>query len=198
MPTPLSPAPMIATSWSTVPTVIPGGSYTHVGSPSPGDEAEQVSRDVADLDLLGALGDAVASVVAVDVLERLPARVAQPTVDLHRAVGGIADEPVGTEVAHRDLVADAADAIARVHLARGLAHERTQQLHVGRELDQRPLDRLALGQGLPERDSLLGVRDALAHAVVGRSDARGRLADAVLVHEEHRRRETAALLAEDR
>src|SRR4051794_5450468 len=88
-------------------------------------EAEQVPGDIADLDLLRALGDPVPPVVAVDVLELLVARVADAAVDLHRAVRRVADEAVRTEIAHRDPVADAAHAAgAAVHLGGRLAHER--------------------------------------------------------------------------
>src|SRR5262245_26201217 len=67
-------------------------------------EAEQVARDAAHLDLLGALGDAIAPVMPVDVLERPVARVAEPPVHLHRAVGRVAAESIRPVVAHRDLV----------------------------------------------------------------------------------------------
>src|SRR5215211_7113621 len=167
--------------------------------PSALHEAEKVPRHVADLDLLGALRDPVAAVVAVDVLERLVAGVADAAVDLHRAVGGLAHQPVGAEVAHRHPVADARHtASGIVHLAGGLADEGPQQLDVGGQLDQRPLDRLALGQRLAERHALARVLDALAHAVVRRSHAGRGLADPVLVDEEQRRRQAAALHAEDR
>src|SRR5207248_873681 len=62
--------------------------------------AEHLLRDAAHLDLLGAFGDAVAAVVAVDVLERHVARVADAAVHLHGAVCGVADEAVGAIVAH--------------------------------------------------------------------------------------------------
>src|SRR5829696_8066729 len=139
-------------------------------------EAEQVPGDVADLDLLGALGDPVPPVVTVDVLERLVARVADAAVDLHRAVGRLADEPVRAEVAHRDPVADPADATgAAVHVRGGRADERPQ-----------PLDRLALGERLAERHALARNRHALGDAVVRRPDPGRSLADPVLVHEEQR------------
>ena len=48
--------------------------------------AEQKPRDLPLLDFLAAFGDAVAAVMAVDVFERLVARVAHATVDLHGAV----------------------------------------------------------------------------------------------------------------
>src|SRR5262249_20075976 len=62
-------------------------------------EAEHVAGDAAHLDLLGALGDPVAAVVAVDVLEGLVTRVAEAAVHLHRAVGRLAAETVRPVVA---------------------------------------------------------------------------------------------------
>src|SRR5437764_13586780 len=67
-------------------------------------EAEQVAGDQTHLDLLGALGDPIPPVVAVDVLERLVARVSEAAVDLHLPVGSLAAQPVRPVVAHRDLV----------------------------------------------------------------------------------------------
>src|SRR5438105_3803130 len=66
---------------------------------SAGAEAEQLLSDLAHLDLLGALGDAVAAVVPVDVLERHVTAVAEPAARLHRAVGGFARETVRPVVA---------------------------------------------------------------------------------------------------
>jgi hypothetical protein len=68
------------------------------------------SQSERHLDLFRALGDAVAAVVAIDVLERLVARVAHAAMHLHRPVGGVAAQPVGPVVAHRDLVADTENA----------------------------------------------------------------------------------------
>jgi len=98
------------------------------------------------LDLLGAVGDAVAAVVAIDVLERLVARVADRAVHLHRAIRGLADETVRAVVAHRDLVRDLSRYVGLrhlVHLPRGLVDQRAprgeghftdEQSDVGRSL----------------------------------------------------------------
>src|SRR5882757_5867182 len=51
-------------------------------------ELEHPLRHPPNLDLLGALGDPIAAVVAVDVFERLVPAVAESAVDLHGAVGG--------------------------------------------------------------------------------------------------------------
>src|SRR5665811_596423 len=57
--------------------------------------AEQESRDLALLDFLAAFGDAVAPVMAVDVFERLVARIAHAAMHLHGAVGGLGAIPEG-------------------------------------------------------------------------------------------------------
>src|ERR1700758_1214963 len=57
-------------------------------------ELEQPLRHPPDLDLLGALGDPVAAVVAVDVLERLVTAVAEAAEKLHRTIGGAAKQAV--------------------------------------------------------------------------------------------------------
>src|SRR5262245_37990640 len=67
-------------------------------------EAEHVAGDPPRLDLFGALGDAVAAVVAIDVLEGLVAGVAETAVDLHGAIRRLAAHAVRPEVAHRHLV----------------------------------------------------------------------------------------------
>src|SRR5882757_278986 len=59
-----------------------------------GHEAEEVAGHPPHLDLLGALGDPVPPVVAVDVLERLVPAVAQPAEDLHGPVGRFAAQAV--------------------------------------------------------------------------------------------------------
>src|SRR5258708_17637495 len=64
-------------------------------------EAEQRTGDAADLDLFRTLGDAVTSVMAIDVLERRVARIADAAMDLHGAVGGVAHQAVGAVGPHR-------------------------------------------------------------------------------------------------
>src|SRR5689334_2520827 len=58
-------------------------------------EPEHVTGDAPHLDFLRAFGDAVATVMAVDVLEGHVARVAEAAMDLHGAVGGFAAQAVG-------------------------------------------------------------------------------------------------------
>src|SRR3546814_6050226 len=65
---------------------------------------EQIGRDLPHLDLFGALGDAIPPVVPINMLERLVARIADAAMDLHRAIGGFADEAVRPIIAHADLV----------------------------------------------------------------------------------------------
>ena len=160
-------------------------------------EAEHVAGDAAHLDLLGALGDPVAAVVAVDVLERLVPRVAEPAVHLHRPVGRLAAQPVGPVVAHRHLVGLRERAVG-VHQPRRLVDQRAQHLALRLQLDERELDRLVRRQRLAERLALLGVLHRLVDAELRRAEARRRLADAVLVEEVLDDAEAAALTAEDR
>ena len=61
--------------------------------------------------------------------------------------------------------------------------EGTQHLALGLELDQRELDALVSRQCLAEGLALLGVGDRFVDAELRRTEARGRLADAVLVEE---------------
>src|SRR6476661_4305409 len=69
-------------------------------------EPEELLADLAHLDLFGALGDPVPTVVAVDVLEGHVAAVPDATARLHCPVGGVAGEAVGAVVAHRHEVGD--------------------------------------------------------------------------------------------
>src|SRR5690348_9077925 len=57
-------------------------------------ESEQPLGDAAHLHLLRAFGDTVPAMVAVYVLEGLVPGVAQAAENLHRAVGGLAGQPV--------------------------------------------------------------------------------------------------------
>ena len=108
------------------------GHARHARDPLPARAAprlglEQLLGDLAQLDLFAALGDAVAAVVAVDVLEGHVAGVADPAAGLHRAVGRLAGEAVGAVVGHRDEVGDLHVVVA-VELGRGAAHEPAHEL----------------------------------------------------------------------
>src|SRR5260370_7726857 len=69
-------------------------------------EIEQILRHAADLHFLGALGDAIAAMMAIDVLERQRAAVADAAMHLHRPVRRLAAQPVGAEVTDGYHVAD--------------------------------------------------------------------------------------------
>src|ERR1700760_2823409 len=115
---------------------------------------EQEARDLTLLDLLAAFGDAVAAVMAIDVLERLVARIAHAAMHLHGAIGSLAAKPVGPEVTHRDLIRERVLDLRLgelIHFPRRLADQEPQHLGLRRQLHQRPLDRLVLGQRLAER-----------------------------------------------
>src|SRR5215472_4930871 len=160
------------------------------------DEAEQVARYPAHLDLLGALGDAVPAVVPVDVLERPVPGVAQAAVHLHGPVGGLAAQPVGHVVAHGDLLGLGERPVG-VHAPRGLVDERAQHLGSGLQLDQRELDRLVARERPAERRPLLRVLHRAVDAELRGAQAGGGLADAVLVEEVLHQLQAAAVGAED-
>src|SRR5215475_11351935 len=101
-------------------------------------EAEQGAGDAADLDLLGALGDAITPVVTVDVLERHVPRVADAAMNLDGAVGGLAHQPVGAVVRHRHPFADLHVMLA-VEVPGGLAHQPARHLGFGVQLGEREL-----------------------------------------------------------
>lgn len=65
-------------------------------SPKP----EQPLRNVPLLNLLAPLRDSVPTVMPIQMLELLVARVARPAVNLDRPVGRFACEAVRAEVAH--------------------------------------------------------------------------------------------------
>jgi len=157
--------------------------------------AEHVARHPPHLDFLGALGDAVPAVVTVDVLEGLVPRVAQATVHLHGAVGGVTAQPVGHEVAHGDLVGLGQRPVL-IHAPRRLVDERPEHLALRLQLDQRELDRLVARERLAERRSGLGVLHRAVDAELRGAQAGGSLADAVLVEEMLDHRQAPALAAE--
>src|ERR1700728_1093882 len=68
------------------------------------EKSEQVLRDAPHLDLLRSFSDAIAPMMAEDVLERFMPRVSDCAMHLHRAVRGVAYEPIRAVIAHRDLV----------------------------------------------------------------------------------------------
>src|SRR3546814_19317384 len=84
------------------------------------------------------------SMVAIDGLGRLVPRIADPAMDLHRAVGGLADEAVRPIAAHADLVRQRPLDLLMlhiVHVPRGLADQQAQHLGLRRQLDERSEER---------------------------------------------------------
>src|SRR5438067_5901200 len=78
-------------------------------------EAEQVLRDAAHLHFLRSLGDAVATMMAIDVFERQCAAISHAAVHLHSAIRRLAAQPVGAEITNRYHVADG-QRILTIHL----------------------------------------------------------------------------------
>src|SRR5215472_4831971 len=70
------------------------------------EKSEEVLRDTPHLDFFGTLGDAIAAMVAEDVLERLVPRVSDRAMHLHRAIRRVTHQPIRAVVAHRDLVGE--------------------------------------------------------------------------------------------
>src|SRR5690242_69018 len=70
------------------------------------DEAEHMSRDVTNLNLVATFGDSIPAMVAIDVLELLVARITPTAMHLHRPIRSIADQVVAFVVAHRNLVGE--------------------------------------------------------------------------------------------
>ena len=120
--------------------------------------------------------------MAVDVLEGHVPRVAHAAAGLHRAVCRFAGEAVGAVVGHRHQVRDL-HVVPAVECRCRAAHEAAHQLAVRPQLSQRELDALVLPQGLAPHLALARPLDGLIDAEGGRAEARGGLADAVLVHE---------------
>ena len=85
-----------------------------------------------------------------------------------------------------------------VHLRRRIADQLAEQRAIGVQFDKRELDRLVDRQRLAEDGPLTCVLHASIDAELRRAEARSRLADPVLVHEQHRRGESLALTTNDR
>src|SRR3954452_16065731 len=86
--------------------------------------SKQEPRDLALLDFLAAFSNAVAAMMAIDMLERLVARVAHAAMHLHGAVSGLAAQPVRPVITHRDLVGERVLNLRLgelIHFPRGLA-----------------------------------------------------------------------------
>src|SRR5271166_6739970 len=101
-------------------------------------ELEQSLGHPPNLDFLGALGDPVAAVMAIDVFERLVAAVAETAEDLHGAVGRVAHQPVGPVVRPRHFVGDLHVVVA-VQVPGRVIDQQTDHLGLGLQLGQRPL-----------------------------------------------------------
>src|SRR6185437_10501701 len=97
---------------------------------------------------------------------------------------------------HRHPVADL-EMIPAVEMPGGLVDESAHHLAFRVQLGERKLDRLVRRQRLAEDHALARIGDALVDAVLRDADARGGLADAVLVDEMLRDDEPLALAAED-
>src|SRR5947209_16601488 len=117
-------------------------------------EAEEMTGDFSHLDFFRSFGDAIAAMMAIDVLKRFVARIADAAMDLHGPICGFAAETVGPIVAHRHFVGEAFFHLGfrhLVHLPCGLADQQPQHFGLRGQLHQRPLNGLVFGQRLAER-----------------------------------------------
>src|SRR5579883_3139921 len=158
--------------------------------------AEEMTGDAADLDFLRSLGDAIAAMMAIDVLERLVPRIAQAAMDLDGEIGRLAGKAVAAVIRHRHPLAHLQMLVA-VEMPGGLVDEIAHHFAFRVKLGERPLDRLVDGERLAEDDAVARVFDALVDAVLRDADTRRGLADAVLVDEMLRHDEPFALAAQN-
>ena len=166
--------------------LIPAGLGVFGRARFPSDETEQVAGDLAHLDLFRTFGDPVATVVAVDVFERLMPRIPHAAVDLHRPVSHLADQPIGPVVAHRHLVGQRPGDFGSghpVHFPSGLADQLPQHLDLRRGLDKWPLDCLVDRERLAERRAFLGIFHTFGKAIASRAQRACGLPNAVFVDE---------------
>ena len=158
-----------------------------------GSAAERVSRDHDALDLGRAFvqrGDARVAVQALDLVFAAEAVAAE---DLHRLVGaevrGLAREQLG----HRALGAGGLTLGAQ---RRGLPHHQARRLDPAAHVGDLELDRLEVGDGLAERDALVGVADREIQRALRDAERLRRDADAAAVERGHGDGEALALFVE--
>lgn len=152
----------------------------------PPPEPKQIRGHLPHLNLLASLRDPVPAMVPPDMLEGHLPRISHAAVDLYGAVGRLTAQPVGPVIAHADLVAQLTlhvDVRHRVHLPRRLADQKPQHLRLRRQLHQRELDPLVVGERRAEGCPSVRVLDGCLDAERRRAERRGCLSDAVLVHE---------------
>ncbi len=146
-------------------------------------EAEHVAGDAAHLDLLGALGDAVAAVVAVDVLERLVARVAEPA-EAPASPGRPPRSTTGWPSSCTSTPCPTARTRRRCpSTTRSCGSSARSISHCVCSSTSGNWIAWFVGERLAERLAHLGVLDRLVDAELRRAEARRRLADPVLVEE---------------
>src|SRR5579883_2378222 len=158
--------------------------------------AEEMARHLADLDLLGAFGDAIAAVMAIDMLEGLVPGITHAAMDLDREIGRLAGEAIAAVIRHRNPIAHF-EMVLAVEMPSRLVDEVAHHLAFRVKLGEWPLDRLVGGERLAEDPARAGIFDALIDAVLRDADARCRLADAVLMDEMLGHDEALALAAQD-
>src|SRR6266511_4240995 len=136
---------------------------------------EHVAGDDHFDHLAGALGDAVAALLAPHLLDRQVGGERDAAVDLHALVGGAERHLVGVVLAD---VAILARILAGVEPRGGLVDEQPRRLQFDEHVGQHPLDRLPVGERLAEGRALLGVGGRHFEAALGDAERAGAVLDA--------------------
>src|ERR1700722_17262530 len=104
-------------------------------------EAEQVLRDPSDLNLLRPFSDPIATVMPVDVLERQRPCVPHTAMNLHGAIGRLANETVRPKVANGYAITEL-QRVLLIHLPGHLEDEVAHQLAFGVQFGELELNGL--------------------------------------------------------
>ena len=145
-------------------------------------EPEQIPRHPTHLDLFGALGNAIPPMMAVNVLERLVARIAHTAVHLHGSVRRLTTQPIGPIVAHGYPITLGKCPVL-VHGPCCFVNEGAEHFTLRMKFYQRKLNGLIGSQRLAEWLTVLGILNRLVDAVLRRPQAGRRLTNSVLVEE---------------
>ena len=141
-------------------------------------------RHFADLYLFRAFGNAIAAVMAINMLKRHMARIADAAVGLNGLVGRLANQTIGAVIAHRHFIGQINRHFGfahRIHLRRGFINQIADHFGFRMQLGERKLNGLIARQGFAERRAGFGIGDAFIDAILRRAHATGGLANAVFM-----------------
>ena len=153
-----------------------------------------VSGDDELLDLAGAFVEAQQADVAVEALDCVFGHVAGAAVDLHGAVGDLADHFGAEQLAGRGFEGDV---FAGVALARGFEHHAARGVGLGAGIGEHRLDELLLGEGFAELPALHGVGEGVGDEALGDADGNAGNVQPAAVEHLHCGDEAFAFAADD-